>query len=218
MAQYSVAFDTPDLAETIGFLRRFAELMSNGYNAAYLRRACELLETSAEGPLEAANAEALWRSKHERLTRRADVLQAECDALKQKVAFLESGRHQLRFVFDSINGRQQTIEAQPMAGRHVSASVSDKEVTPLQPRAGDGDQAAAEASAVVPKATLRQARAQFEYLADEFIPLGDIASQVMCELAAHSLGEALVAGEQKDHLAAGKVAQSVLVSCRPKQR
>ena len=29
----------PDVAETVGFLRRFADLMATGYNAAYLRRA-----------------------------------------------------------------------------------------------------------------------------------------------------------------------------------
>jgi len=36
---------TPDVAETVSFLRRFADLMANGYNAAYLRRASDLLET-----------------------------------------------------------------------------------------------------------------------------------------------------------------------------
>ena len=34
--------EAPDAAETVRFLRRFADLMSNGNNAEYLRRAAEL--------------------------------------------------------------------------------------------------------------------------------------------------------------------------------
>ena len=36
--------ETPDAAEAAHFLRRFADLMSNGHNAKYLLRAAELLE------------------------------------------------------------------------------------------------------------------------------------------------------------------------------
>jgi hypothetical protein len=46
---------------------------------------------------------------------------------------------------------------------------------------------------VVPKETLRQARAQFEFLARECIRRGDVATQAMCELGAHSIDLALVA-------------------------
>jgi hypothetical protein len=45
---------------------------------------------------------------------------------------------------------------------------------------------------VVPKETLRQARAQFEFLARECIRRGDVATQAMCELGAHSIDLALV--------------------------
>jgi len=37
--------EAPDVAETASFLRRFADLMSNGYNATYLHRAADLLDT-----------------------------------------------------------------------------------------------------------------------------------------------------------------------------
>ncbi len=63
---------------------------------------------------------------------------------------------------------------------------------------------------MVPKDTLRQARAQFEYLAREFIPLGDIASQVMCELGAYTMDLALVGDQPTDHLPVGEVARSIL--------
>jgi hypothetical protein len=62
----------------------------------------------------------------------------------------------------------------------------------------------------VPKATLRQARAQFEFLARQFVPLGDIASQVMCELGAYNMDLALVAGQKSAHLPVGDVARSIL--------
>ena len=67
-----------------------------------------------------------------------------------------------------------------------------------------------ETDAVVPKATLRQARAQFEYLAKECIPRGDIASQVMCELGAHTLELALIAGGKTEHSLASEMALSIL--------
>jgi hypothetical protein len=74
------------------------------------------------------------------------------------------------------------------------------------------DRAAAdtEANAVVPKATLRQARAQFEYLAKQCIPRGDIASQVMCELGAHTLDLALTSGGESADLPVGVMALSIL--------
>jgi hypothetical protein len=57
---------------------------------------------------------------------------------------------------------------------------------------------------------LRQAQAQFEYLAREFMPLGDIASQVMCELGAYTMELALVAGQPTHHLPVSEVARSIL--------
>ncbi len=45
---------------------------------------------------------------------------------------------------------------------------------------------------MVPKETLRQARAQFEFLARECVRRGDVATQAMCELGAHSIDLALV--------------------------
>ena len=56
---------------------------------------------------------------------------------------------------------------------------------------------------------LRQARAQFEYLAKECIPRGDIASQVMCELAAYTMDLALI-GSQPPRRPVDEVALSIL--------
>ena len=127
------------------------------------------------------------------------VSEREHDALKEKVASLETKRIELRSAFDRINAlRNQTIA--PHAGAEA--------VLLQAPR--NGQEVTGDANAVVPKTTLRQARAQFEYLAREFIPLGDIASQVMCELGAYTMDMALIGGQPNDHLPVGEVARSIL--------
>jgi predicted nucleic acid-binding Zn-ribbon protein len=314
----------PDVAETVNFLRRFADLMANGYNAAYLHRASDLLETLTARVVAASDEENLWRYKYEALTQHANALEAECEelkhdvdghldlassilterdnfraalrareaelselrvgfdqeraalkatleargeecdrlrgdmererddgaaklaareaelsefrvafdrertdlqvqlkvrgdelaalrtvsereqgALREKVASLEAKRAELRSAFDRINYLKDKTTERQDGGDHVQATLP-----PAQ--RGERDFAVGETDAVVPKATLRQARAQFEYLATQFIPLGDIASQVMCELGAYNMDLALVAGQQPDHLPVGEVARSIL--------
>jgi hypothetical protein len=62
----------------------------------------------------------------------------------------------------------------------------------------------------VPKETLRQARAQFEFLARECVRRGDVATQAMCELGAHTMDQALVAVETSHPSPVGEVALSIL--------
>jgi peptidoglycan hydrolase CwlO-like protein len=346
MTEPAVAPDTPDVAETVSFLRRFADLMANGYNGVYLRRAADLLETLTVRVVSASDEEGLWRYKYETLTQHTDALETECEALrndieghleiassllaerdtlgatlqageaelavlretlnrerderaaksaaheealnelrtafgqrhealqatleerveecdqlrrelerqredgearlaarerehselrldfdrerdellarikardeelatfraasererdtlKEKVSALEAKRVELRSAFDRINTlRNQTI--MPEAGAQA---------IPLRLPPTGQEAAGGETSAVVPITTLRQARAQFEYLAREFIPLGDIASQVMCELGAYTMDMALIGGQPNDHLPVGEVARSIL--------
>jgi DNA repair exonuclease SbcCD ATPase subunit len=354
MTDPAVAPETPDVAETVSFLRRFADLMANGYNGSYLRRAADLLESLTAQSISASDEEGLWRDKYESLTQHADALETECDSLKsdieghldiasallaeretlggtlqareaelavlretlgrerderaaksaaheealnelraafdqkrealqaalearveecdqlrrdldrerevgakrwaaregdlsglrlafdrerdelqaqlkargdelamfrmdserehdalrEKVAALEAKRVELRSAFDRINTlRNQTIV--PPAGAEAAAKpAAAAEAVPLPARRNG--QEAGETNAVVPKTTLRQARAQFEYLAREFIPLGDIASQVMCELGAYTMDMALIGGQPNDHLPVGEVARSIL--------
>jgi hypothetical protein len=354
MTEPAVAPDTPDVAETVSFLRRFADLMANGYNGVYLRRAADLLETLTVRVVSASDEEGLWRDKYETLTQHTDALETECDALKndieghleiassllaeretlggtlqareaelavlrealsrerderaakaaaheeafnalrtafdqerdalqatlearveecnqlerehddgearlaarerehselrlgfdrerdelqarimarddelaafrtaserehdalrEKVSALEAKRVELRSAFDRINTlRNQAIMPQGGAEAGVAARPAAGAEAVLLPGLPNGQEAAGgEASAVVPITTLRQARAQFEYLAREFIPLGDIASQVMCELGAYSMDMALIGGQPNEHLPVGEVARSIL--------
>jgi hypothetical protein len=340
MTDTSTTPEAPDVAETINFLRRFSDLMSTGYNATYLLRAADLLETLGARVLASSDEEDLWRFKYETLSGHADALEAECEALKQdieghldiassilaerealrtelqareaelseleeikaelriafdrerealtatvekhgeemvelrlaaeleqeqlkaaakageqslaelrlafdgerdelkakltvrenelaafhtvserengalraKVAELEAKRVELRSAFDRIsdlrnqtNGHQGAV-GEPMTG----AAAFETEATPRAAPRGDRDPAVADTDAVVPKTTLRQARAQFEYLAREFIPLGDIASQVMCELGAYTMDLALIAGQRPGDSQVSAVALSIL--------
>jgi hypothetical protein len=358
MTDTSITPEAPDAAETINFLRRFSDLMSNGYNASYLIRAADLLETLTARMLSVSDEEDLWRYKYETLSSHADALEAECDALKQdieghldiassilaeretlrtalrareaefselehalsrergefatklqaheeakadlraafdrerealeatvqkraeemaelrlaaereheqlkaaagageqglaelrlgfdrerndlkarltvrenelaalrtvserengalraKVAELEAKRVELRSAFDRIGDlRNQTNGHQVGAGRAIPGKAGlEAAADPLAAPRGDRDPAVADTDAVVPKTTLRQARAQFEYLAKEFIPLGDIASQVMCELGAYTMDLALIADQRSGDSPVGDVARSIL--------
>jgi len=324
----------PDVAETVSFLRRFADLMSNGYNAAYLHRAAEFLETLTARVLAASDEDALWHYKYETLSHHAEALESEIEALKQdieghlditsavigerdglaatlqareaelaglrdaasrersehaaelaaqeqaaaglrtafdrerdalranlealatreaelselrlaherersefqaklkvsgdelaafrvvsereqaalrdKVTALEAKRAELRSAFERIGDlRSQTIGHQDYA----AARQAEAGAPATQP--GEQDSAVGEANAVVPKVMLRQARDQFEYLARQFVPLGDIASQVMCELSAYNIDLALVAGQPADHLPVGDIARNILAPSGP---
>jgi len=329
MTDPSMPPEMPGAAETVRFLRRFADLMSNTYNATYLQGAAELLETLTARVLAASAEDELWRDKYEGLARQANALEAECDALKNdieghlnvtssilserdalsaslqsreselselrdgldrqhealqaavegreeeldrlrgeredslarlrvregelsalravcerervelqvqfkaqadefaafrtaserehdaleaKLASLEAERAEFRAAADRIDDLQnQPIEPQGSADGAVPAKPRlEAEAKPLPAQRGEGDAVIGEANAVVPKTTLRQARAQFEYLAKQFIPLGDIASQVMCELGAYTMDLALTAGQNPDHFPVDEVAFGLL--------
>jgi hypothetical protein len=85
MTDVSTPIETPDVTETVGFLRRFSDLMANGHNAAYLQRAAGLLESLSARVAAALDEEQLGRYKYETLARHADSLEAECDALRHDV-------------------------------------------------------------------------------------------------------------------------------------
>jgi hypothetical protein len=350
MTDPAMAPKTPDVAETVNFLRRFSDLMSNGYNAAYLHRAADLLETLTARVLAHSEEDELWRYKYENLSTHADGLETECEALKNdieghldlassilaeretlrtalqarqaefseldatlsrergefaaklqaheiamaglrtafdrdrealqatvavrgeeldqlrgtlerergefsaklkaaealrvafdrerenlqaqlkvggdelaalrvasereqaalraKISALEAKRAELRSAFDRIGDlRNQANEPRDGAGLAARKPEAEPSLLPALPNSRDP--AVAESDAVVPKATLRQARAQFEYLAKECIPRGDIASQVMCELAAYTMDLALIGSQPPGH-PVDEVALSIL--------
>jgi chromosome segregation ATPase len=315
-----------DIAETTHFLRRFAGLMANGQNAAYLHRTADLLEALAARVSASSDEEQLWRYKYETLSQQNDALERECEELRHDIerhvklsgsiiaerdvhkttldareaelrelgealkrerealrqerqnlaaqsqahtqalaeqrstfdrdrsaleakadargteteqlrASFERDRDelsaelarsqmeltQLRAAFDrereelnaslksrvdelaevraefalereALNANAEELEAKRVELRSAFERINQLRVEPAAP-VQEQDSLRDENSAVVPKETLRQARAQFEFLARECVRRGDVATQAMCELGAHSIDLAL-AGEQ----------------------
>jgi chromosome segregation ATPase len=343
--------ETPTAVDAAHFLRRFADLMSNGHNAKYLLRAAELLESLTAQASAASDEEKLWRYKYETLIQHTDQLEAECGRLKDDIEghvnvaglilterdslrtalekreaeLLELGQelqretdqsataseaHQialteLRVAFDQdrlalmaaadvsakevdqqrrVFERERAELAAELKRREEEAGelrlAFDREREALQCRLksseeallasrADAEQESAalrealevkraelrlsferinelhvenerrhaarfesgrdksqgspaavlsvdqsspvdEASAIVPKETLRQARAQFEFLAKECLRRGDVATQAMCELGAHAMQLALTADDSADASSIGRMALNIL--------
>jgi chromosome segregation ATPase len=358
MTDPSMTPETPTAAETAHFLRRFADLVSVGHNANYLHHAAVLLESLAAQVTAAMDEEQLWRYKYETVIGHADLLEAECDALKhdidghlniiasmlaerdtlkatlqgreaelaellgvlerergeqtaaseahehalaelhagfereretlkaaadargdeldlfrlaserehgelaaklqardneraelrlafdrerdelnaqlktrgdelaalrvasdresdalrEKLAALEAKRLELRAAFDRISYlRDQAIAPRDGAGR-AGPEQPQAEINSRTGEPGDRNRSVAETDAVVPKATLRQIRAQFEHLANEFTGVGDVPSRVMCELGAFTMDMALGADRKSDPLPTGDIALSILAA------
>ncbi len=364
MTDPSMAPETPNVAETVHFLRRFADMMSVGHNANFLHHAAVWLETLSASLTAAQDEEQLWRYKYETIAEHTDALEAECQALKHdldghldvisstlserealratlqaretevtelqgelgrerdklatasqshqqalaelraafereretlaaafdsaragfaaaaeqrdgelnqlrqqlseqskarelelsqlrlgfagerhdlaarlkvsgdelaalrtvsereregliaKVAALEAKRAELRTAFDRIADlKSQSNEPADDAGRSMPG-ISGPEAVARSSSARPDSRGlpVGEADVVVPRATLRQARSQFEYLAHEFTGAGDVASQVMCELGAFTLELALGSGRKADPLPVGDVALRILAS------
>src|SRR5258708_34981790 len=85
MTEPAVAPDTPDVAETVSFLRRFAELMANGHNGVYLRRAADVLETLTGRVGSGSGEEGLWGYKYENVTQHTGAAQGQMEALKNDI-------------------------------------------------------------------------------------------------------------------------------------
>ena len=77
--------EAAEAAETAHFLRRFADLMSNGQNAEYLTRAADLLDALIARVSGAFDEEQLWRYKYETLTHQNDELEAEGESLRHDI-------------------------------------------------------------------------------------------------------------------------------------
>ena len=96
------------------------------------------------------------------------VSEREREALMEKVSALEAKRAEIRSAFDRIADlKNQAIELQRRPKCQAAMSERMRKRGRTRRRRGRNP-AVGEADVVVPRATLRQARSQFEYLAHEF--------------------------------------------------
>lgn len=133
-------------------------------------------------------------------------LRRERDELQATIAAFDAKRTEIRSAFERIsNLRSQTTGNGEHAGSGAGAAS-------LSMEPGEQGLAADDANAMVLKATLRQARAQFQYLARECVLRGDLASQVMCELGAYTMDLALTDRRETAEPPVGEVALNILAA------
>ena len=136
-------------------------------------------------------------------------LRRERDELRARMASFDAKRTEIRSAFERISDlRNQTL------GNGARAESGAGTVSPST-ETGEQKPGLGEANAVVLRATLRQARAQFQYLARECVVRGDIASQVMCELGAYTMDLALTDRQEMADLPVGAVALNILGAPNP---
>jgi len=169
-------------------------------------REAELAEVRLAFDRERDELRARLASREQQLVALRGEAERDSEWLKSRIAALEAKRVELRSALDRL-GNPQVPPAGPDDG---AARAASSEAGMRAPNPGT-DPAGQEGHALVPVATLRHARAQFEYLARESIRRGDVATQVMCELGAYTLELALREdGLAEDSPPAGKLALSIL--------
>jgi len=181
-------------AESVAFLRRFADVMSGGANAARLEQAAEAIESLCErlaGALELARQQAELRATYQSLSEAAEsaagLLTSEVAGLKQQLAVqLEQQRLM----------QERLVEA----NRGLLDRLSQSEAE-LQSRCGDLSAAQAElerlrSSKLAPQEAMRAARDQFQSLADECERRGDVISRVMCEVGMSLIDRTMAAAAE----------------------
>jgi hypothetical protein len=178
MADPSTTPDLPDAIAIAHFLRRFADLMSNGQNATYLHHAAVLLETLTAQFAAASDEENLWRYKYETVTRHADALEAECDGFKHDIeghvdittsilaerdvlkTALQARETELLELSAALNSERQQIAMKSDANEKILAefrAASDRERDELRTAVNAGENSLAEL-----RASLERERAEFQ--------------------------------------------------------
>ena len=150
-------------------LRASFERDRDELSAEFARSQMELTRLRADFDREREEMNANLKSREDELVALRADFAGEQAALHEKAVALEAKRAELRSAFERIN----ELRTQPAAPEQAQDLLRE------------------ENSTMVPKETLRQARAQFEFLARECVRRGDVATQAMCELGAHSIDLAL---------------------------
>ncbi len=212
VTELRVAFDQDRLAlmaaadvsaKEVDQQRRVFERERAEIAAELKRREDEVAELRLAFDREREELRSLLKSREDALLASRGNAERESADLREQIEVLEVKRDELRLTFERIG--QLRVEPDRFdSGRDESQGNP----TPVAP--GDRNSLAGEASAVVPKETLRQARAQFEFLAKECLRRGDLATQAMCELGAHAMQLALAADESADASPIGRMALNIL--------
>lgn len=177
----------PASAETtdvLRFLRRFADLMSNGSNSDNLLRAAGLLETHSGLLKETTELLQAERIRADAGAETRKTLELRLGELEREVLALTSRLAEQQARTDEITAEMERRHSEFLQRAEDAEArlVAIQETPPEIP----------EGSVAVPLSTLQLAKAQFESLAALFEKSGDIVSQVMCEASASTLDRVIL--------------------------
>jgi len=178
--------DVSETAETVRFLERFADLMSTGSNSENLLRAARLLEAHVDRARESSELLQVERIRSDANSELRKTLEAKIAGLEAEMAALKSQLSEQRLKLNEV-----TIEAERKQNDLLRrAEEAEAALAALQ--SDVARTAPSDTHVLVPVATLRSAKAQFESLAHAFEKSGNIVSQVRCEASATSLDRAIL--------------------------
>jgi uncharacterized coiled-coil protein SlyX len=171
---------TPDeTADSLRFLRRFADLMSTGSNSDNLLRAATTLEAQADLLKETRELLGVERIRGDANAETRKTLEARIGELEREILTLKSRLAEQQSHADQIVAEMERRQGEFLrrAEEAEARATAIEEAPPGIPLG----------SIAVPLSTLRVAKAQFESLAAAFEKSGNIVSQVRCEASASHL-------------------------------
>ena len=188
--------------ETIDFLRRLSSMLTGGRNAEMLQEAADMIETLSR---RAATAEQLFAEQQDDHARNLELREVAELASDNLIAEMESLKAQLDAEVAALKERLDETRRQAEADRNffgeetlrlqARADVTESELAQANAELDEYRRPAEtgidESIAVVPVASLKLARTQFDYLAKGFASSGDVISQTICEIGASAIDKAL---------------------------
>jgi hypothetical protein len=197
-------FSPPDdpHQETIDFLRRLSSMLTGGRNAEMLQGAADMIETLSR---RAATAEQLFAEQQDDHARNLELREVAELASDNLIAEMESLKAQLDAEVAALKEQLDETRRRAEADRNffgeealrlqARVDVTESELAQANAELDEYRRSAEtgidESIAVVPVASLKLARTQFDYLAKGFASSGDVVSQTICEIGASAIDKAL---------------------------
>ena len=171
---------TPEeTADSLRFLRRFADLMSTGSNSDNLLRAAATLEAQADLLKETRDLLGVERIRGDANAGTRKALEARIAEFEHEILALKSKLAEQQSRADQIVAEMERRQGEFL----LRAEQAEARVTAIE----EAPPAIPSGFIAVPLSTLRVAKAQFESLAAAFEKSGNIVSQVRCEASASHL-------------------------------
>jgi len=182
----SASSEASETAETVRFLQRFADLMSTGSNSENLLRAAWLLESHVDLVRESKELLQVERVRSDANTEVRKALEDKIAGLESQMAVLKSQLFEQQTKLNEVVAEAARKQSELLR----RAEEAEARLAALQNEVARN--APSDTHILVPVATVRLAKAQFESLAHAFEKSGNIVSQVRCEASATSLDRAIL--------------------------